>query len=564
MSDAGGTVWVVFNGEIYNFHELKKELTGYGYVFRTNSDTEVIVNGYKRWGVEVLNHLNGMFGLAIWDNAKQRFMAARDRLGIKPFYYHLDNAGITFASELRALTSVSTGKFDVDPVAMNLFLRYRYIPSPLTILKRVCKLPPGHRLIIEKGAVRLERWWVFDPCPFSSKPSFEEAEEHLAYLYKRAVARQLTSDVPVGLLLSGGVDSGLLLALMKSQDEPWKTFSIGFGSDFRHDELSAAKKTADCFGAQNIPVLLDKKTFENSFTKIIEALEEPVAATSVIPMYHLCGKTREHVKVALVGQGPDEFFGGYKRHLGVYYGKYWRLVPESLQQKIGCLLKCLPRNAAISRALYSLNEPSRERRYQQVFSILQGEVANALFHAGQIPETINEKVWECWNYLRPVIQNTDELGGFQVLELRSALPDELLMYSDKLSMAHGLEVRVPYLDHDIVEYVERLPAEYKIRFGKRKWLHRKICRKMLPHEITGRKKLGFHTPVDQWLRESFNKKTDKLLRHKDVLVYEYLKPDLVKKIIHEHATGKFNHYKTIFSFMALEDCLTVLQNHHSC
>src|SRR5208337_3228983 len=230
MSDQENTVWVVFNGEIYNFPELRRELEGFGHIFRTTCDTEVIVHGYKQWGDDVLNRLNGMFGLAIWDTQKQRLVVARDPFGIKLIYYKIDAGRLYFGSEIRAVVAATDDRVDVDPTALNLFLRYRYTPSPYTMYEGVKKLAPGTKLTVEKGGCRVSRWYTYKPVPFSPMKSVREAEEELAELYKQSVKRHLLSDVPLGLLLSGGVDSGLLLALMSLYGKSWRTYTVGYGS----------------------------------------------------------------------------------------------------------------------------------------------------------------------------------------------------------------------------------------------------------------------------------------------------------------------------------------------
>src|SRR5262245_34583648 len=477
MSDAGGSVWVVFNGEIYNFSELKSELQSHGHVFRTKSDTEVIVHGYKQWGDDVLQHLNGMFGLAIWDEKKRRLMLARDRTGIKLLYYTISAGRLKFGSEIRALLASENGSPSIDPVSLNLFLRYRYTPSPLTLFQGIKKLAPGTRLIVGDGVARIERWWKFEPVPLNPMPSINEAEEELLELYKRAVKRQLISDVPLGLLLSGGLDSGLLLALMNQNGKSWKTYTVGFGSSFRGDELCAAADTAKALQSSNISIELNREGFNASLSQVIASLEEPVATASIVPMFHLCKRAREDVKVVLMGQGPDELFGGYKRHLGVHYSQHWRSLPEWVRTPISKALAALPRNETIKRGLSSLQIADRTRMYQNVFSLLPGGLIDNLFREGGLPDSAGDKILDCWDDLLLLMKNTDELRSLQVLEIRYSLPDELLMYGDKLSMAHGLQARLRYLDHEIIDYVERIPASYKVRWGSGKWLHRRVCSK---------------------------------------------------------------------------------------
>src|SRR5438034_1533936 len=344
MSDGEETVWVIFNGEIYNYRELRAELQVKGHHFRTNSDTEVIIHGYKEWGTDVFNHLNGMFGLAIWDVRNERLVVARDAMGIKLIYYRIANGQLTFGSEIRAVLAAEDSEPDVDPVALKLFLRFRYTPSPLTILQGIRKLAPGTMLVVEKGQCREERWYNFTPTPFSRPKKEKEAAHELLELYKGAVGRHLLSDVPVGILLSGGLDSGLLLALMNEHGDSWPAYTIGYGKSFADDELFDAAETASLLGARHVTVKLDQTEFERSLPGIVECLEEPVAASSIVPMYFVSQRARQDVKVALIGQGPDELFGGYKRHLGVHYGNWWRGLPASLRSMAGFAVNRLPRN----------------------------------------------------------------------------------------------------------------------------------------------------------------------------------------------------------------------------
>ena len=288
MSDAEESVWVIFNGEIYNFHQLKRELEQHGHVFRTKSDTEVIIHGYKQWGDEVLNRLNGMFGLAIWELRQRRLVLARDAMGIKLLYYKMEQGSLYFGSEMRPICAAMQNKPEIDPTSLNLFLRYRYTPSPYTILKGVRKLAPGTKLVAQNGSCEVTRWYNFKPTPFAPAKSPDEAREELLELYKGAIRRQLISDVPVGLLLSGGIDSSLLLALMNLSGKAWPTYTVGYGSSFADDELSDAAETAHALGSNHTSVRLTKSVFEETLPKIVASLEEPIATSSIVPMYFVC------------------------------------------------------------------------------------------------------------------------------------------------------------------------------------------------------------------------------------------------------------------------------------
>lgn len=556
MSDREKSVWVVFNGEIYNFPELKKQLEGYGHEFVTMSDTEVIIHGYKRWGEHVFDHLNGMFGLAIWDELKKKLIIARDAMGIKSVYYKIDSDKVLFGSEIRPILAATGERSSVDPIALNLFLRYRYTPSPQTLFAGIRKLAPGTMLIFENGTSRLERWYKFRPVPFSSMPTLADAKEELLEIYKRAVKRHLLSDVPVGLLLSGGMDSGLLLGLMNLYGKSWPTYTVGYGKQFKDDELVYAADTAKIYSAKNVSIKITRETFEAALPKIVSSLEEPIASSSIVPMFFLCERAHQDVKVALMGQGPDELFGGYTRHLGVHYGAYWRRLPWWVRTPLSSIITSLPNNESLKRGVYSLDTGDKMRRYQNVFSIMPEDKIDGLFREGVLPTGSGDAIQESWGDLKPYIDDSDELGGFQLLELRSSLPDELLMYADKLSMAHGLEVRVPYLDREIVEFSQRLSADFKVRNGLRKWLHRQVCKKFLPNVIVNRKKMGFAVNVvDDWFRDSLGNKMAGFLSDNNSMMYNYLKPETVNQLHNEHISGKNDNHKILFSLVVFEEWL---------
>jgi asparagine synthase (glutamine-hydrolysing) len=556
MSDQEESVWVIFNGEIYNFFELRSELESHGHVFRTKSDTEVIVHGYKQWGDEVLNRLNGMFGLAIWDVRKRRLVVARDAFGIKLIYYRIDGDRLYFGSEIRAVRAAMPEGADIDPTSLNLFLRYRFTPSPNTMLKGVRKLAPGTKLVVENGDCQVSRWYRFEPTPFATPKSPREAREELLALYKQAVKRQLISDVPVGLLLSGGLDSGLLLALMNLNGSTWPTYTVGYGTTYADDELADAAETARILASKHTPVAITRSMFEEMLPKIVACLEEPIASSSIVPMYFVCQRARQDVKVALVGQGPDELFGGYKRHLGVRYGAMWAQLPGWMRSSISSTVAALPRNEMLKRGVYSLAIPDRMRRYQHVLSILPGTQIDELFQDGILEPDAGDAILGAWESMADLMSATDELGGLQFLEVRSTLPDELLMYADKLSMAHSLELRVPYLDKDIVEYVERLPAKFKVRHGSRKWLHRQVCRTYLPESILKRPKRGFAVNVvDSWFNGTMDNKMADALLDSGSKLYQYLRPAAVRDLFEQHAAGRQDNHKILFSLVVFEEWL---------
>ena len=553
MSDASGEIWVLLNGEIYNFADLRAQLSGMGYRFRTRSDTECIIHGYRQWGDDVLHHLNGMFGLAIWDARRHRLLLARDRAGIKPLYYQLTDDRLIFGSELRALRVAGVQPV-LDITSLNLFLRYRYTPSPRTLFQGVAKLAPGTRLVAEaNGAVTVERWWDYDPTPVAM--DVEDGQAELLERYVEAVRRQLVSDVPVGLLLSGGIDSALLLALM-GRHTSWPTFTVGFGPEYPNDELEDAARTARLFGAEHHEIRLDRRAFEEDLAAVVDSLEEPVASPSVVALSRVCARARQDVKVALIGQGPDELFGGYTRHLGVRYGHLWRALPPPVRRAASSILARLPRAETVRRGLHSLDEAERLERFRKVFSLLPGDRIDNLFREEVLPSGAADAIFGCWEGVEDAIERGDELSAFQYLEVRSALPDELLLCADKLSMRHGLELRVPYLDHDVIELAGRLPAAVKIRNGTQKWLHRRVCQQFLPPEVVRRKKRGFGVDVvDGWYRASLEGQVRDTLLDPDSLLYAILRRDHVMALVEDHQRGHRDNHKIMHSLIVFEEWL---------
>jgi asparagine synthase (glutamine-hydrolysing) len=484
-------------------------------------------------------------------------------MGIKLIYYRVADGQLSFGSEIRPVLAATESRPAINPTALNLFLRFRYTPSPLTIFEEVRKLAPGMMLVCEDGNCREQRWYNHVRIPFLSGKSEKEASGELLELYRAAVKRHLLSDVPVGILLSGGLDSGLLLGLMNEQGGPWPAYTFGYGETFEDDELVDAAETAKIFGARHVPVKLARAEFERSLPRIVECLEEPIASSSIVPMYFVSKRARQDVKVALIGQGPDELFGGYKRHLGVFYGEWWRFLPKPLRSAFRFAVNGLPRNETLKRGVASLGTDDRLKRYQDVFALASARTINGLFRDGVFNKNHNRDgngngldLAGYWRDLLPQMVHTDELGGFQLLEIRSSLPDELLMYADKLSMANSLEVRVPYLDRAVVEYVQMLGSHFKIRNGSRKWLHRRVCESYLPPRILKRKKRGFAVNVvDDWFRSSFKGELPETLLDKNSLIFDLLDPEPVRKLLKAHQLKRHDNHKLLFSLVMFEQWL---------
>jgi asparagine synthase (glutamine-hydrolysing) len=420
----------------------------------------------------------------------------------------------------------------------------------------VHKLAPGTKLVVQDGSYQVSRWYQFKPTPFAQAKSSDEAREELLAIYKAAVKRQLISDVPVGLLLSGGIDSALLLALMNLAGDSWPTYTVGYGSTFADDELADAAETARVLGSKHTSVTITRSIFEDALPNIVACLEEPIATSSIVPMYFVCARARQDVKVALVGQGPDELFGGYRRHLGLRYGALWAQLPGWMRAPISSTIAALPRNETLKRGVYSLAIPERMVRYQHVLSILPGDQVDGLFQDGLLEPNSGDTILECWDSMAHLMSETDELGGLQFLEVRSTLPDELLMYADKLSMAHGLELRIPFVDKEIVEYAERLPANLKVRNGSRKWLHRQVCRDYLPKSILKRPKRGFAmNVVDDWFRGAMDSRMSESLLDEGSRIYQYLRASAVRELFEKHSSGQEDNHKILFSLVVFEQWL---------
>jgi len=343
---------------------------------------------------------------------------------------------------------------------------------------------------------------------------------------------------------------------MNQSGSGWPTYTVGYGAAYDDDELVDGSDTARILGSKHSSVMITKATFQEALPKIASCVEEPTADASIVPMYFVCERARHDVKVALVGQGPDELFGGYVRHLGVRYGKAWARLPRWMRSATSSAVLALPRNEALKRGVQCLAIPDRKLRYQNVLSLLPGTQVDELFEEGILGPDFDDCLLESWDEVGDLMECTDELGGLQFLELRSTLPDELLMNADKLSMAHGLELRVPYVDKEIVEYVERLPANLKVRNGSRKWLHRQVCQAYLPHPILQRPKRGFAVDVvDDWFRNAIDGKMADALRDSSSRMYSYLRPSRVLKLVNQHASGREDNHKILFSLVLLEEWL---------
>jgi asparagine synthase (glutamine-hydrolysing) len=542
------TVWVQLNGEIYNYRELRAQLLCAGHTFATDSDTEVIVHGYEEWGLGVLDRLNGMFGLAIWDDQNQKLVLARDHLGIKPVYHHDDGRCLRFGSEMRAILADPAVSRELDPDAIRLLLHFGYLPSPHTPLRGVERLRPGHVLVSTPTGSSIHRYWDNSPV-IDHDLSVAEATERYHAAVTAAVGRQLVADVPVGCLLSGGVDSAMVLAAAnKAASTPLTTFTVGFGSDFSHDEMADAAETAALLGSPHIPVHLDGGAFSDIFDRTVWHLEEPVLSQSTFAFHHLTAEVRRHLKVVLTGQGADEPWAGYDRYLGERYGRHARwLLGSSLANAVG---EAVPGAARLRRATASLGESDPVRRFaaiHQVFSPAQ--VADMALGPVAASDARAEDLIEYWQ--RPVA-HLDEFSQLLHVDTRMSLPDDLLLYGDKLSMANGVEARVPLLDRHVVELIETLPPSHKLRGRTAKRVHKDAARRMLPSSVVDRPKRGFATPIDRWFADELTSLLDRTVLAPDSHCAQHLRRDRLTALVEEHRSGHRNHRRPLTLLLSFE------------
>ena len=543
IANEDGTLHVVQNGEIYNYRELRHELERAGHRFRTHGDTEVLLHLYEEHGDGFAERLRGMFAVAIWDARRRRLVLARDRFGIKPLYYRAADAEFAFASELRALPH---GEIDLD--ALEAFLAYNSIPAPLTIFRDVRKLPAGHLLFWERGTVRLVRFARPAPVPANELRADEEAElvEELRSRVRDSVRAHLVSDVPVGVLLSGGVDSSFLAALAAEESsEPLRTFSIGF-EERSFDELADARRVAERYGTGHRELVL-RPDAALLLPALADAFDEPFADSSALPTYLVSQLAAEDVKVALSGEGGDELFGGYYTYaadlLAARVGGLARLARPLVERLPTSTAKASFEYRA-KRFVRAAHLPPLERHHgwKEIFS---AEARAEL--------TGRRSAFDPVNVLRARYAETDgadELGRLQDVDLGIYLVDDLLVKTDRASMAHSLEARVPYLDTVVTNLALALPTRHKVRGFSKKVLLRKAAEPLLPREIVRGKKRGFSIPAAAWLRgklEPFARETlaEDVLRRQG-----FFRPEPVARLIEDHVAGREDHSRQLWGLLA--------------
>lgn len=546
MSGGDERLAITFNGEIYNYREVQAGLPG---PWRTNSDTEVLLRAWETRGLEGLEPLVGMFGAAIWDGRSERLVVLRDRIGVKPVYWAaLAGGGWAFASEMRALLAHPEVDRSLDHVALDQLLTYRYVPGPRTLIRGVKKLLPGHAAIASERGLELVRWWA--PRPVPQAMNDREAEDRFLAAFDDAVRLRMVSDVPVGVFLSGGVDSAAVLQAM--QRPGVHAFTIGFTDNEKDDEIAHARETAALFGAEHHTVTIGPADYAAYFDDYAAQLEEPVLNDSAIATRFLARLARQHVKVVLSGQGADEPLAGYDRYKGEALSALFRRL--GIPGLLGPGVERLPLSEKLKRGFRALGEGDDVKRALRIYAVVQEEHKAALLRPElrATPRELAEPVAR----LHAEVLHLSPLGRMLYTDTRLWLVDDLLMVADKLSMAHGLELRVPFLDHRLVELLESMPDAQKLRLGPRgfetKSVHRRAMARRLPRAILERKKRGFTNPMDLWLRRDLRPLVEERLLGGGSPLEAWLQPAGIRAIWEEHTRGAGDRRRQLFLLLTLD------------
>ena len=534
------SVWVVFNGEIYNFQELRDDLERKGHFFLTNSDTEVIVHAYEAYGLDCLKKFRGMFAIALWDETRQRLVLARDRVGKKPLYYTVADGALLFGSEIKSLLQDSSVARRVDLRALDLYLTFQYVPTPLTMFQGIHKLPPASVLLCEDGTVKVERYWELDDT-WDGSWDVEECCERLLSLLKESVRLRMISDVPLGAFLSGGMDSSGVVAFMAEQSRfPVKTFSIGFEEE-EFSELKYARIVAQRFGTDHHELIV-KPNITDLIPKLAWHFDEPFGDSSAIPTYYLSEMTRRSVTVALSGDGGDELFAGYTK-----YPLFERMVTthpivsslqRALNKPLSMIDPCMfPDGSVAGRLIRSLTvrTMSPEARNFYWLSYYDEHFKRRLYSA-EIRNLVSPKDAEMvYAEQLNASRQGDPISRILMADFLKYLPDDLLVKVDIASMANSLEVRCPLLDHHVVEFAAKIPWSYKVKGGETKWILKKAFAKVLPPEIVNRNKQGFAIPLDRWFRTALKGYAyETLLSGNGCGVKRYFATDFVERLLSSH------------------------------
>ena len=558
IGNEDGTVQIVFNGEIYNFPELKRELEGKGHRFRTRTDTEVIVHLYEEMGEGCLERLNGMFALALWDDKRKRLFLARDRIGIKPLYYAHNGKDLAFASEPKALLKLPWVDGGLDPEGLSHYLSYDFIPAPWTIYRGIRKLPPGYRGIFEGGEFRTERYWDMDMGDRLRGLKEGDLKEVLWEEFCRSVRMRLISDVPVGVLLSGGIDSTSVLAALRYEGvSDVRTFSVGF-EDPSFDESRYFRKAASFFETEHHDEILAPGTLLEIIPEVASILDEPLADASIMPTYLLSRFTRGYVKVALGGDGGDELFAGYPTYQAFVLARLYERMPSPARAVLEAVVRRLPVSFdnmsfdfRAKKFIQGIPYPPIERHYLWLGTFSPQEKEELLTDG--IREALKES--DSFRVLYDYLEGrafSSELGKLLYLDTKLYLQEGVLAKVDRASMAHGLEVRVPFLDHLFVEFVTGIPEGLKLRRLKTKYIWKETIREKVPREILKRGKKGFGIPVAKWLCGELREMMLELLSGERLRRQGIFDPRPVERLIEDHLARRVDNRKKLWNLLIFQ------------
>jgi asparagine synthase (glutamine-hydrolysing) len=555
ISNEDGSVVVVFNGEIYNYVELRDTLRRKGHTLATATDTEVIVHLYEDYGEDCVQHLRGMFAFALWDANRRRLFIARDRLGIKPLYYAEHRGRLIFGSEIKSLLEHPGADAQLDPEALSHYLSLKYVPAPETMFAGIRALPPGHALTCDRKGLDIRRYWRLSFARASQPRNEDESTEELESLLLTAVKLHLRSDVPFGAFLSGGLDSSTIVALMSELlRTPVKTFSVGFaGRGESVSELPYARVIADRYNTDHHEILVEPSDIVRLAEKVVWHLDQPIADPACIANYMVAELAARHVKMVLTGEGGDELFAGYARYSGERLSRIFRLLPPSGK---AALLKAAERVPGLRRpklALFALCQPSEASRLTNWFPLLNSEMKEHLLSSEYRRYAARlRSAEEVFGKHLDDTDAADPLSRMLYVDTQLWLPDDLLARGDKTSMAVSLEARVPLLDHPLVEFAASLPPNLKLRALTRKYLLKKVARKWLPPRIIDRKKQGFPMPFATWFRREARTFVRDLLAPDLIRRRGIFNPAAVEKLLHQHESGVADHANLLWGLMALE------------
>ena len=554
MFNEDNTVCLVFNGEIYNFQELRPQLEAKGHRFRSNTDSEVILHGYEEYGIDVVNHLRGMFGFALYDTVRKRLLLARDRIGIKPLYYTRQNGRLVFGSEIKSILQDPGVERQVNHQALYDYLGFEFVPSPTTMFAGISKLPAGHLLVWENGQASVRRYWDLSFRPAAPMPRFEEAVEQLREHLDIAVKSHLVSDVPLGVFLSGGLDSSCLVALMRRHiSGPLKTFTIGY-EDKTFSELDYAQIVADHCQTDHQVLRLD--SLKPAYVEeTLYHLDEPMTDLSTVPLYLLCKQAREHVTVCLSGEGADESFAGYDRFKASRLNaRYFSLLPKVVrQQLVGRMARLLPDQPQKKGVINMLKrfvegatlpEDGQHLRWQY---FLNRTLEEGLFQPGFRAQINADPFWQVREH-NSRCDARDQVNREIYLDMRFMMTDSVLMKVDRMSMASALEIRVPLLDHVLVEFLASLPGDWKLNKMTTKYIFRAALKGLLPDKIVHRGKQGYSLPVKHLLRGELRTYMVERL-HDSTVLRETMDMAYIDRLIAEHDALKHNHNHILWALL---------------